>query len=94
MAFVHLLDQSGQYVTGLDAPPFGGRYDMRAWLPGDIVPDERLLTIPADLSPGEYSLQVGLYLPADGSRLPAIDRDGSVTPNQTILLPSIEITNH
>ncbi|MEM9777510.1 MAG: hypothetical protein AAF902_23230, partial [Chloroflexota bacterium] len=93
VAFVHLLDEAGQFIMGIDAPPYGGRYDMRAWLPGDIVPDERALEIPADLPPGEYSLQVGLYHPADGTRLPAVNRDGIETPNQTIVLPSIQIVS-
>lgn len=93
VAFVHLLDGAGQYVTGLDSPPYGGRYDMRAWLSGDTIPDERLLTLPADLPPGEYSLRVGLYHPADGNRLPAVDRDGVVAPDQTIVLPSIQIVS-
>ncbi len=91
VAFVHLLDGAGQYVTGIDAPPFDGRYDMLAWRPGDVIPDGRQLMIPADLPSGEYQLQVGLYLPADGVRLAAVDSAGVATPNQTIVLPSIEI---
>ena len=91
VVFVHLLDGAAQFVTGADAPPFGGRYEMRAWRPGDIVPDERVLRLPADLPAGEYGLQVGLYQRESGVRLSAVDGDGVELSSQAIRLPNVEI---
>jgi hypothetical protein len=89
IVFIHLLDGAGQYMTGSDAPPFGGTYDMLAWLPGDIIPDHRTLSLPPDLPSGEYSLQVGFYHPESGVRLAAVDNQGVTIPSQSIGLPSL-----
>jgi hypothetical protein len=35
-----------------------------------VTPDDHVLSLPAGLAPGEYSLRVGLYLAPDGPRLP------------------------
>ena len=89
--FVHLLDADGQYITGHDAPPHSGNYDTAAWLPGDIIPDDHLLTLPPGLPAGAYTLRVGLYLPASGQRLSAVDDQGIAAPDHTILLPPLAV---
>jgi hypothetical protein len=43
-----------------------------------VVIDDRLIEIPANALPGRYPIKVGMYLLADGSRLP-IDGDPAVT---------------
>jgi hypothetical protein len=63
--FVHLLDSTGQPLGGADGPPVNGQYPTSAWLPGETVTDRRPLVLP----PGA-SLEIGLYLPATGERLP------------------------
>jgi hypothetical protein len=63
--FVHLLDPAGQPLGGADGPPVNGQYPTSAWLPGETVADRRPLRLP----PGA-SLEIGLYLPASGERLP------------------------
>ena len=68
--FVQLLSADGQIVVQADSPPQQGRYPTRFWDPGEIVPDRRTLHIPATLAAGDYSILVGLYLPATGERLP------------------------
>jgi hypothetical protein len=92
VVFVHLLDDEGQLIVGHDAPPFGGRYDTMAWLPGDIIPDDHPLTLPPDLPSGRYTIRVGLYQPESGTRLSATDAQGNVSPEQSILLPTIQVT--
>ncbi|MEW5957305.1 MAG: hypothetical protein AB1801_06255 [Chloroflexota bacterium] len=65
--FVHLLDPAGSLVTQADSPPASGGYPTSLWDPGEIIVDTHPL--PA-LPPGRYILQVGLYRPDMGERLP------------------------
>lgn len=78
--FVHLqgiptpYDGGIQYSAG-DTPLCSAAMDARR------TPDETLiqkvqLAIPADLTPGNYHLGIGLYDPATGARLPIASPDG------------------
>ena len=89
--FVHLLDASGQQIQTYDQPPQGGAFPTSLWLPGDVVVDARPITLPADLSPGAYSLHAGWYRLDDFSRLPVIDAAGQAVPDGSIPLLSLEI---
>lgn len=66
--FVHLLTPDGEFVAGQDGQPLDGLYPTSYWGEGETVVDGRSWF--ADVPPGEYQLQVGLYLLATGQRLP------------------------
>lgn len=66
--FVHLLTPEGAFVLGQDGQPLGGLYPTSFWGEGEKVVDGRSWF--TDVPPGEYQLQVGLYLLATGQRLP------------------------
>ncbi|MEZ4594739.1 MAG: hypothetical protein R3D55_26885 [Chloroflexota bacterium] len=66
--FLHLLTPEGEFVLGQDGQPLGGLYPTSFWGEGEVVVDGRSWF--ADVPPGEYQLQVGLYLLATGQRLP------------------------
>jgi hypothetical protein len=75
--FIHLLNAGGQTVAQADGPPAGGAYPTQLWEAGEIIVDERSLP---DLSPGHYTLRLGLYQADSGERLPiAGSPDGAVT---------------
>jgi hypothetical protein len=76
--FLHLLDSEDQVVSQHDSPPQGGAYPTSTWDAGEVVVDGHVLPLPQDLTPGLYSLRVGLYLPASGERLPVADGGDSV----------------
>ena len=60
--YVHVLDGDGAPVwTGSDHRPGGDYLPAPLWLPGQVIRDEHVLTIPADAAPGEYRLLVGMY---------------------------------
>ncbi|MCP4422698.1 MAG: hypothetical protein GY805_39315 [Chloroflexi bacterium] len=65
--FVHLLTPDGEFVLGQDGQPLGGQYPTSFWEVGEVVADGRSWFV--DVPPGEYQLQVGLYLLATGERL-------------------------
>jgi hypothetical protein len=89
--FVHLLDGAGQARGQHDGLPVSGRYPTANWLPHQIVEDRHALTLAADLPPGEYRLEVGLYDLATGQRLAVRGRDGDVPGNAIILQPTLRI---
>jgi len=65
-SYAHLLDVSGQLVAQSDGVPDQGLTPTTRWLPGEIVTDRHVIAL-RDVSPGEYRIAVGMYLPrADG----------------------------
>jgi hypothetical protein len=70
--FVHLLDAGGQIVAQSDGGPREGAYPTSVWDVGEVIAEERLLSLPVGLQSGEYRLEVGLYLPETGERLPVV----------------------
>ncbi len=71
--FVHLLNPAGSRVSQQDQIPGAGQFPTTGWLPGEYLADAYTLPLPADLPPGEYRLEVGLYDPNDFSRLPVVE---------------------
>ncbi len=70
--FLHLLDSEGNFIAGsdrLNAPAWN-------WHGGDTFAQLHRLTLPPDLAPGNYTLQVGLYTLPDLTRLPRLDSEG------------------
>jgi hypothetical protein len=51
-----------------------------------VIPDEYSLALPADAPPGDYGLEVGMYLLETAGRLEAYDAAGQRWPNDAIRL--------
>ncbi|NIV31562.1 MAG: hypothetical protein GWN58_19370, partial [Anaerolineae bacterium] len=82
-AFVHLLGESDASIAqhdGLGSPPHG-------WAAGDLLVQKHVLSFPADLSPGLYRLQLGVYNAPAGPRLPVADADRLLLPPVEVSLP-------
>jgi 4-amino-4-deoxy-L-arabinose transferase-like glycosyltransferase len=92
IVFVHLLDADGHLVAQDDAPPRQGDYPTWAWLPGDRVLDHHTLSLPPNLSPGTFQLQVGLYRPDDGARIPVFDQADRRVPDDVAFLTDIALS--
>ncbi len=82
--FVHVLDAKEKVVAQRDQQPANGNRPTTAWTPGDRTLDEYDLTIPVGTAVGSYSIEVGMYNPTDGTRLPII-RDGQPAGDRIIL---------
>jgi hypothetical protein len=76
--FAQMRAADNQIVAQKDSPPQDGAYPTSFWDAGEVVIDDRVIEIPANAPPGKYPIKVGMYLPADGSRLP-IDTDSTMT---------------
>jgi len=70
--FLHLLGPDGGLVAQSDGEPVDGTRPTTGWLPGEVVLDRRVLSVPADAEAGEYQLRAGLYTLGEG-RLTAPD---------------------
>jgi hypothetical protein len=74
--FLHLVDGQGQLVAQQDSAPANGNAPTLWWQPGDQLPDEHELVLPAGLPAGAYVLELGVYDSANGMRLPLLDAAG------------------
>lgn len=59
--FAHVYDSQGKLVGQNDGWPSDGNYPTSAWQPGEYVAEKRLVSLPANLAPGAYTVKVGLY---------------------------------
>lgn len=79
--FVHLTDANGRVYATADGPPFHGLFPTDLWIVGEKLLDPHTLTIPANLKPGTFYLEVGMYVRSSGARLPIeteIDRSDKI----------------
>lgn len=79
--FTHLIDAQGWLAAQFDGEPAGGARPTPGWTPGATVIDRRAIPLPPDLTPGRYTLRVGLYTQPGLARLPIIASDGPVIEN-------------
>ena len=68
-----------------DNPPVDGFYPTTGWEAGGIVRDQYDLSISPDAPPGQYQIEVGMYLVETGERLPILAEDGSVQGDKILL---------
>jgi hypothetical protein len=76
MVFVHVGLLDTPPLAQDDGQPHNGLEPTGTWTVGQEVLDRRALLLPPDIPPGRYRVQVGLYRPTDGTRLPLNGADG------------------
>jgi hypothetical protein len=101
--FTHLVDAQGQQVSGNDQPLTDGYYPSGLWEAGEVITHVQRLTIPLLAPDSRYEIQVGLYDPVSGRRLPLLDPVGQrlqddrmvaaviETPKYRALFPVVEV---
>ncbi|MGH2458133.1 MAG: hypothetical protein ACRDIY_04625 [Chloroflexota bacterium] len=87
--FVHVLDPSRKVVAQRDQPPAGGTRPTSSWFPGDQILDPYDLRLPANLAPGDYPIEVGMYNPSDGKRLPVTE--GGQATGDSIVITTLRV---
>ena len=70
--FAHLGDPTQPPLAQADGLVMGGDYPSRQWAAGEVFDETVSLVIPADLAPGEYPVNIGLYDYDSGTRLPLV----------------------
>lgn len=88
--FTHVL-APGNVISGQkDSVPGGGEAPTTSWLPGEVVVDRYDIPIGSDAPLGRQVVEVGMYLPETGERLPA-SSGGQADPDRRVILGEIEV---
>jgi len=59
--FLHLIDANGQTVAQRDTLLRAADYPTSHWRPYELAIDVADLPVPANLAPGKYRLDIGVY---------------------------------
>ncbi len=70
--FIHVLAADGFDLLDADGPPVNNRRPTNGWQTVETIIDPHQIEIPADFSPGDYQLEIGLYVRATGARAPVV----------------------
>ncbi|MGD8466422.1 MAG: glycosyltransferase family 39 protein [Anaerolineae bacterium] len=95
-AFLHLLAPGEVGVAGRDGPVLDGRYQPDLWPPEKVLVDRHRVVLPADLAPGRYRLDLGLYPTGEPEALLAVgpppDMGGPQPAGDDDRLPLVTLT--
>ncbi|MFN2130366.1 MAG: glycosyltransferase family 39 protein [Anaerolineae bacterium] len=90
--FTHVLGETfnartGSFLWGQqDNEPVNDTRPIPTWRPGEVIVDHYSIPIDADAPTGIYTVEIGMYEPATGTRLPVLERDSSVVADHVVLL--------
>jgi hypothetical protein len=90
--FTHLLGDAfnadtGGFVWGQqDNEPVGDARPTSTWRAGEVIEDPYALVVAAHAPGGGYAVEVGMYDPATGARLPVLDKAGNPVADHVRLL--------
>jgi hypothetical protein len=88
--FTHLVDKEGNFWGQKDNEPADGFYPTGQWKADEIVRDQYDIAISPEAPPGEYRIEVGMYLAETGERLPVLG-EGMDRAQRIILLSPMQI---
>jgi len=89
VVFTHLIAANEGVVSQHDGVPGEGKRPTDWWLPWEVIEDRHVIPLQGKaLSAGEYRLEIGLYSPESGERLPAF-AGGEPLPAQRVVLPAL-----
>ncbi len=91
IVFVHAIAPDGTLIAQSDAAPTGWTRPTPGWLPGEYIVDNHSLLFPADISPGEYKIYIGLAAAETGRR--SEPAGFGALPDGRALISSIQVSN-
>ena len=89
--FTHLVDGEGRLWGQQDNPPVYGFYPTTKWQEGEIVRDQYDLLISPEAQPGEYQLEIGMYLVETGRRLTILSEETHSPVGDKVVLGTIQV---
>lgn len=69
--FVHVMGADGRLLVQQDGVPGNWALPTDTWAVGEVIADSYEIPIPPEAPPDNYRIQVGIYNPENGQRLPA-----------------------
>lgn len=95
--FTHLLGdvfnaETENFLWGQqDNEPVNGSRPTTSWRTGEVIIDAYAIPIAAHAPDGSYRIEIGLYEPASGARLPLLGEDGKTAVSDHLILTTITI---
>lgn len=83
--FVHILDQEQRIWGQEDIGPVHGTYPTSQWKEGEIIEDIHSVQLSYEAPPGEYQIEIGLYLLSTMGRLRVLDEEMKVVDDKVII---------
>ncbi len=83
--FVHILDQEQRVWGQEDIGPVHGTYPTSQWKEGEIIEDIHSVQLSYEAPPGEYQIEIGLYLLSTMARLPVLDEEMKPVDDKVII---------
>ena len=83
--FVHILDEEQRIWGQEDIGPVHGTYPTSQWKEGEIIEDIHTVRLSYEAPPGEYQIEVGLYLLSTMARLRVLDEEMRVVDDKVII---------
>ncbi|MFN3928859.1 MAG: hypothetical protein ACK4OK_04400, partial [Thermoflexus sp.] len=96
VVFTHLIGEAFNPATGNpvwaqdDQVPMEGAYPTTRWIPKRPLRDRYELRLPKEMPPGEYILEIGMYLLETGERLP-VSGEGADPAARRLVLTRIRV---
>jgi uncharacterized membrane protein len=88
--FTHLLDKEGQIWGQMDSVPLRGEAPTTSWVTGEIISDQYDIVVDPEAPPGNYVIEIGVYDPSTGQRLPVF-ANGHSEEGDRLLLEEVKI---
>jgi 4-amino-4-deoxy-L-arabinose transferase-like glycosyltransferase len=83
--FVHLVDEEGTIWGQQDNEPEGGFYHTSFWDAGETLTDRYEFAIDQNTPPGEYRIEIGMYVLETGQRLSVVDGRTQAASDKAVL---------
>jgi len=83
--FVHILGKEQRIWGQEDVWPVHGTYPTSQWKEGEIIEDIHSVRLSYEAPPGEYQIEVGLYLLSTMARLPVLDEEMRAIDDKVII---------
>ena len=88
--FTHLLDGENVIQGQLDSVPLNGEAPTTSWIEGEVIIDRYEIAVDGQVPAGGYVIEVGMYDPRSGERLPVHDAQHNPAGNR-ILLQEVDV---
>jgi hypothetical protein len=95
--FTHLLGdvfnaETGNFLWGQqDNEPVNNKRPTPTWRPGEVIVDAYAMPTALNAPVGVYRLEIGLYNPVTGARLPVVDEDGEFVADHVVLETAVTV---
>lgn len=82
--FTHLINSANEIFGQNDSLPVQDTRPTTSWAPGEVLTDVHRFQVAPNAPPGRYQVEVGLYDPVSGARLPVFDSSGHATGDRIL----------